>query len=196
MDSDCFRSDGGDVLVFMGPMGSQGVFVGRLASGRWDYFPAGHITWDAFHQAAYRNHRLDRVGDEALAGLPPLPPLPEVTWQRWEDNFPPPPPRQGRLYQHVAALPEGRTPVYVVLDEDTYETAFGDGEFHYFAGAFLDEQAARRLMAQAGRGRRRHLRRMTLEAGPEGLTMPDFRLEPFDHVSVGQILDSLEEQRP
>jgi hypothetical protein len=39
-----------------------------------------------------------------------------------------------------------RTAVYVVLEEDLYETKFGDGRFLYPREAFLDEASARRWM--------------------------------------------------
>ncbi len=50
--------------------------------------------------------------------------------------------------QFLNGQKDKEAPVFVVLTEDLYETAFGDGEFHDFAGVFLTREDAQRHIDQ------------------------------------------------
>jgi hypothetical protein len=52
------------------------------------------------------------------------------------------------LLSRLRSLPGTRTTVHVILEEDVYETCFGDGRFLYPREAFLDEPSARARLAE------------------------------------------------
>ena len=48
------------------------------------------------------------------------------------------------LKTRISRAPDGVLPVYVIVYEDKYETALGDGEFLYAEWAYLDRDTAER----------------------------------------------------
>jgi hypothetical protein len=52
------------------------------------------------------------------------------------------------LLARLRSLPGTRVAVYVILEEDEYESKFGDGRFLYPRAAFWGETAARAAMAR------------------------------------------------
>ena len=63
------------------------------------------------------------------------------------------------LLAKLRSLPGTRADVYVLFQEDEYETAFGDGRFLYPCAAFLDERAATEDLERR-RGEQEAARRM------------------------------------
>jgi len=53
-----------------------------------------------------------------------------------------PPVTLADLKARIAQAPEGVLPVYVIVYEDKYETALGDGEFLYAEWAYLERATA------------------------------------------------------
>lgn len=114
-----------------------------------------------------------------------------------------------RLFKKICAAPEGRLPVYVVLREDIYETAFGDGIFRDFESAHLDEAAAKAYIQQQQPGMtiksfnppetrsvhdNHYIRKVYLtESGwTLALDTTDCDLSPYDHFTKKQIVRDLE----
>ncbi len=202
---DWYRSDD-LILGFCGPVGAGGVYRCWLGGRRrWEFCPAGTEAWDWYHQKAYRQHKADPFAfDDLKDRLPPLP-----------VGFPPPadchvadPPepdtanarRGGPVFERVLSAPGGRLPVYVVLFEDLYESALGDGIFRYFEAAYTDEAAARRHI-EAGAGeafRARHLREvfLTISVDDVVLDTEGCELSPFDNFRRQQICDDLAGRLP
>jgi hypothetical protein len=83
--------------------------------------------------------------------------------------------------------------VFVVLFEDTYETALGDGEFHYFRDVFLTREDAQRYVDRnASESERLHLRSMTLGLDHATFTFPEFTPQLFDRYEAEGVLAALE----
>ena len=83
--------------------------------------------------------------------------------------------------------------MFVVLDEDIYETAFGDGEFHYFRDVFLTRHDAQRYMDQnQSEWHRFHLKTMAIKLEHKVFVFPDFQPMLFDHYDVKKVLTALE----
>jgi hypothetical protein len=140
----------------------QGVYRFLLGkSNKWQLCPPETKNWDYYHQMTFRQHKAQQFEFSEIANeVPPLP-----------GEFPPPVKyhvkdpsgkslleslsdgalvRMARralpgsqLFNKTCAATESRLAVYVVLIEDTYESAFGDGIFRCFESAHLKEDAAK-----------------------------------------------------
>jgi hypothetical protein len=152
------------------------------ATERWEYVSGADDRWDAWHQEVYRNHRAQRRGPDDLArlGVPTPPPAPPI------GSVPPTPPPQLR----ASAVPDavrrrlGGAPrtVFVLFEEDEYESCFGDGVFLYARAAFWEGDAARA-----------RLRELEASRPPEGLwyrfSIAEVALELDErHGALGSVL--------
>lgn len=195
--------DGGPIYAALGPMANDALF--RLHSGRdeWEFLVPGTRSWDWVHQRIYRNGRVTALDAGRIATLPPLPPIPGHDPVRWEDNF-----------RHAGHFPEARFPqvakwlrwrnpgrlpaeaeVFVVLTEDTYESSFGDGEFHDLRGVFVDEaSAADEEAGQAGEWRKVYRRRARVSLESQGLRVSEAERALFDQYGDEELLEDLEER--
>lgn len=186
-----FNSDT-DVFLAVVP---GGIFTRRDTT--WSFHPEQGRSWDRLHQAIYRDGRfVSPLTPAQVAELPPLPAVEEAAAQTWADSL-------GRGdRQHTSRVPllaealadgQERT-VYVVLDEDTYETAVGDGEFHYLKGAFLSEEKAKALATRLEVPyKKAHLRVMSVQRQGDQVFMPVFAPQTYDQCTVTGILGKLEE---
>jgi hypothetical protein len=199
MEVNYFRDIESDAIyACVGPMGGNAIF--RLMAGdtQWEFLVPNSPTWDAAHQCIYRNFRVEGIRLDAFpAPLPALPKIPHDLFPDWRDYFLPKRPIRAWRYRTVAKLLKARdqetVTVFVVLDEDIYETAFGDGEFHYFRDVFLTRDDAQRYMDQnQSEWHRFHLRTMAIQLEHKVLVFPDFQPELFDHYEVKKVLTALE----
>jgi len=133
------------VVVFLGPMGAEGVLVHRGGEA-WEFFGPGTVEWDGWHQGVYRNFRASRLGADELRrrgiALPALDAYRSRPPGQWTDRFPVEMPAGEAPRQVLARLTAGALAVHVILFEDRYETSFGDGKFLYPEAAFEDPAAA------------------------------------------------------
>lgn len=142
----------GPVVAFLGDYGLNGVLVYRPSEG-WEFYNTGSTTWDAFHQTVYRNFRADSLTklDLEERGIP-YPPVEQYKNQpiiNWQDNFtseisigkisP-------RCLKLIRQWPLNKGIFYIVLEEDEYETSFGDGKFLDLKAAFWDKASAKKYM--------------------------------------------------
>jgi len=137
-----FEADSGDlVIAFLGIMGSDGLLIWRGEKG-WEFHEAQSVTWDGLHQAVYRNSRATQIDAAALKarGIPwPEPTVYRSSSRQWKDNFTSAVPFSAVHESVLGRLTSGSAlPVYLILYEDLYETAFGDGKFLYPHAAFWD----------------------------------------------------------
>jgi hypothetical protein len=116
-------------------------------SPQWKLINSNYDYWDAVHQRIYRNFRSDKIEKENLP--PHFPPPPDsIPPDRINPTPPPPPPEPIRadkypaLNNYLSKLDEKSQMVYLVLDEDLYESLQGDGEFHYPCKIFFDSESA------------------------------------------------------
>jgi hypothetical protein len=197
-----YRTDNDLILGFCGKKGHRGVYLYWLnRSDDWEYCPAETKAWDHYHQMVYWQGRADSCTFEELKGE--VPPLPR--------EFPPPtryhvtdPPEKGtpnalagsKLFERVNSVSDKRLPVYVVLEEDRYETVFGDGCFRNFESAFLDRRSAEshvELDFEPHEFIAFHIRLVHLVARDDQLVldMNNAEISPFDYFSLQQICDDI-----
>jgi hypothetical protein len=190
--------DDGVVVVFCGFYGFDGAFrIFPRQDPKWEFCPPGTRAWDNYHQAAFLRGRYERRDPADCADLPPLP-----------ESWPPPadivvhdPPepyafegRPGSRLWNLVERRRGGLEVFVVLEEDPYETAVGDGIFYYFQDAFFGEPSARTRGEELNaRGMRGHVRKGWLRATGNRLMfeIPEAERSPFDHLTLAQVCDAL-----
>ncbi len=194
-----YRSDD-LILGFCGPSGTQGVYRFWLGeSERWGFCSPETKSWDRYHQKVFLQGKADDCKfSDIVDEVPPLP-----------TEFPPPakyhvkdPSEKSvrpsdELLKKIRAAPDERLPVCVVLYEDSYESALGDGIFRYFESAHLDDEAAKAHIDQYYASKKwseLYLRKvyLTLSVGSLALVTEDSNLSPFDHFTKEQIVSDLE----
>jgi len=188
------------VYACVGPMGVTAMFRLRKSLAgepEWEFLVPESPTWDRVHQRLYRDRRWVETVDlqELPAPLPPLPEIPRGPFPHPKEYFMPEGPLSVLEYPSVTELLKTRSEVvvFVVLSEDAYETALGDGEFHCFQDVFLHSADAQRHIGQdQGSETRFHLRTMTIKLDSGALGFPDFKAELFDRYTVKEVLNALE----
>jgi hypothetical protein len=184
---------------------SEGLLRFHPSSG-WTFSPVGSVLWDSFHQGVYRNHKANRLtsADLERRGIPPPPAdqyrgAPAVAWK---DQF--------NAEIPLSAVPPGildrlkadgsrERSVYLVLYEDVYETAFGDGCFWYPQAAFWTENDARiflrfRLTKESERpknevGYKYCLKEIRLRADESGQKLAaELYIETYEHYSIEDVV--------
>lgn len=136
--------------------GHNGFFVrrGTDPDTEWEFVIPGSLRWDSLHQDIYyAHHDLEPCPKEIVDTLPPLPQVPSFKALRWEDNFLPlkkMPVSDFPFLANKIKETNGELQFWFVLDEDLYETYYGDGTFLYFHGeVYLSEtEAMTRLKAE------------------------------------------------
>jgi hypothetical protein len=155
-----FEADSGEfVIAFLGTMGCDGLLIWRGERG-WEFHEAQSVAWDAQHQGAFRNSRAAPIAAAALKarGIPwPDPTAYRGAARQWKDNFASEVPFSAvhesvHMSAHGSVLGKlaggSALPVHLILYEDLYETAFGDGKFLYPHAAFWSEAKAQELARQ------------------------------------------------
>lgn len=200
-----YETDSGVIVAFLGSWGSDGLLSFHERSG-WTFHPAGSVAWDSFHQDVNRNFKANRLTSEDLErrGIP-LPPADQYNGTpavAWKDQF--------NSEISLSAVPPGildrlredgtrQRSVYLVLYEDVYETAFGDGCFWYPQGAFWTENDARnflrlRLAKESERpanalGYKYTLKEIRLRADETGQKLAAaLDVESYEHYSVDDVV--------
>ena len=84
----------------------------------------------------------------------------------------------------------------MVLEEDRYETVFGNGCFRHFESAFFDESSAQSHIDKDCEQHELlwfHIRIIHLVASDNGVVLDTkgAKISPFDHFGLGQICDDL-----
>ncbi len=165
---------------------------------QWEFLIPNSPNWAWVHQRIYRNPRVEEIRPEHFpAPLPPLPETPPGPFPESEDYFLPEKPLQASAYPLVRKFLNGQqgksAKVFIVLEEDRYETMLGDGEFHDFDRVFLAKEEAERYMDRnRDEWKSFHLREMTMKLDDEVLAFPDFAHKLFDKHSVKEVVEALE----
>ena len=106
----------------------------------------------------------------------------------------------------LAARPGAATRIFAVLHEDTYETLFGDGEYHYLWNVFLSAEEAQFDVARNRDARARalaagqrdwstsHTRSFGVRLDGRDLVSDDFVVERCDRHTFEGALHALEER--
>ncbi len=199
VDTVYFRDPDSETLyACIGPMGANGVFRLRDAEQEWEYLVTESPTWDEIHQRIYRNFKMHRVKPEDLPGsLPTIPAKPSGDVPPFEDYFRPSQPILAVGYPNITDFLRPREnascTVYILLEEDRYETSFGDGEFHYLHDVFLRaEEAHDRIARETGEWARFHLRPCTITLEEGSITIDDSSRQRYDRHHTDEVLRALE----
>ena len=200
-----YRTDSNLILGFCGRKGFGGVYCYWLdKSDTWEFFHAGTREWDRFHQKVYWQGRADPIKFSELKGkvpsVPPKPPRnakPDVYIQADQDA--PYTSATKELLEKITACEGKRMPVYVVLMEDRYETALGDGCFRNFESVFFDESSAQLHIENDVEQHELlyfHIRKMHLIATENGVVLDTkgANISPFDHIGVQEICEYMAEK--
>ena len=203
------------VLGFCAGRGTQGLWRFWLgSSGEWEYFPYDTEKWNYYHQMIYWSQGGDACKfSDIVDQVPSLPAeYPPPDKYHVKDPVEDPVVPNDDLLKEIGAAPEERLPVYVVLEEDPYETSFGDGIFRDFNSAHLDEEEAKAhiqfLLRKPPRmtiesndptetrsiPARHYIRKvyLTLSGGTLTLDTKDCDCSPYDYFKIGQIATDLE----
>jgi hypothetical protein len=98
------------------------------------------------------------------------------------------------LLAALRRLPGTRATVFLVLEEDEYETKFGDGRFLYAKAAFLDESAA--AAVKAPKGMLFHRRTVEIEREEaRNQLVADLELGPNEHFTLEKVVQLLSAAR-
>jgi hypothetical protein len=91
----------------------------------------------------------------------------------------------------IKKAPDQRLPVYIILKEDSYETAYGDGYYGYFEEAFFSEKEAKTYIEQLNNsGYRYHLKTTILWLKEESIKQ-EIELSPFEKADIDQVIAAL-----
>lgn len=200
-----------DTYVASIDRGSNGFFVrhGTDPAVRWDFVVPGSTRWDSLHQNIYyAHHDYDFCPQETVDTLPAVPPVPDFERIKWEDNFIPQEKFFIKDYPYlVKKLTEnkGAMTFWFVLNEDLYETLYGDGEFHYFYGeVYISKKKAKaRLDKEEEESKTRespYTNRMSIVLKDFRLTIQkgeiipsNFLPEVCEHYEIEKVIDRIEE---
>lgn len=164
---------------------------------KWECINLNHTRWDAIHQRIYRNYRASRLQRNQLP--PGLPPPPESIPPEAINPPPPSPPKPilcsdyPVIADYLAKCDGASLAIYVVLEEDTYESLQGDGEFHYAEAVFLDLPSAKEFRPNNSGWYRYHVRPglVWLNGEEFGYEVPS---RIFDRIYREKVLELLSEQ--
>ena len=152
----------------------------------WAWYPWESDGWNTVHQAIFRQGRLRRL-DACPASVPPLPASVPVVPRVDRDDV-------GTMRSNASLMKwigVGRMPrtAFVLLEEDRYESTFGDGVFRDFVGCYPDKAAA--LRRSIGQGMQRHVRRIKLSVRGGCVTASPERKDFADRYDVQTALANL-----
>jgi len=163
-------------------------------SPQWMLINSNYDYWDAIHQRIYRNYRSDKIRKEDLPTH--FPPPPETIPPEAINPPPPPPPplnpipadRYPVLTEHISELNGKSKLVYLVLEEDLYESMHGDGEFHYPSKIFFDSESATLFVSRDHHEYTKYHSRQGLIQLTGGILECDIQPMLFDHFSSDEVL--------
>lgn len=174
------------------------IFVWLAEEGRWIRVNPRSDRWDYYHQKIFRAHRAYPIEDERIGrDFPELPdpppepePLSELEQKHLASSFP------ADDYLLVAAwlaeLPDQEVQGFVLLQEDNYETMFGDGCFRDMEGIALTEEAAHRFQQETPKGYGRYCRAFRMALRNARIEFPEIETKTFDRHTPYTVLMGLQ----
>ncbi len=202
-----FYDDDGRFYAAVGPFGTDGLFSLRRGNKpKWQILTPNSQQWDSVSQALFRNQRgmvLKAAGlppgTPELPELPPLPPPPPPPPPpSWADNFNPVNGFPSESFPRITATLETKnkhkTPVFIVLKEDAYESSMGDGRYDYFEAAFQSETEALAYVASQPEERciNYHHRQDSIQLEKDRLSFAGRSWEQYSHHQASEVLHALE----
>ena len=183
--------------------GHDGIFIYRLydENPTWEFVQPGTVSWDSLHQEIYRNYKFTPCKINEVYDLPPLPQIPKVESIQWKDNFLPDKETKASGYPNIRKLlkefPDQSITLFILLFEDRYETALGDGKFLYYKGKiyFSESDAAdysEKNTSDEKYGPKYHVRSIKIRLENDSINPVDFEVGMFEHFELIKILEDLE----
>lgn len=162
---------------------------------QWEFLAPKSPSYEEALQTLFRNFKASSIHDtDEIASFPPIPDPPKGPFPDRTTYFAPKQPLKlsdfPRFADYLQQQTDSRTTVFVVLYEDWYESAFGDGIYRYFEGAFLSRDEAETFIAIQEKGS--HIRELLVATAGEELVFPDLAIENYDHYSPNEALSSIE----
>ena len=164
-----------------------GYFILPVKAKAWAWLPFDSDDWNAIDQRILRQGRATQL-DGPPADAPPLPQPDPTPYKRDPDSV-------GRwaqdvdLLQWIEQASSKRRVVYLVLQEDPYETSFGDGLFRDPVACMADERAAHTYQLEGQL--KRHVRRIELSLENGRLQAKGERHDYADRYTVYKALQLL-----
>jgi hypothetical protein len=161
----------------------------------WKFVAPGSIQWDSLHQNIFRNHHDYELCSEAnIKQLPTLPDIPQYKPVEWRQNFGSTnsysPSQFPNIFNHILKIKNKTLKFWVILYEDIYETAMGDGKFIYFHDEifFAKDQVYNFLVEKITEVWRRFYKKMVvLKIVNENLVVMEGNPEMFEHYKLEEI---------
>jgi hypothetical protein len=176
--------------------GIWGLFASERTFGPWTFFSSDSPEYDAFHQKIFRQHKTEAVTPAELDPAPPPLPLPLAVPVdgpgRGEDTDAPCGPYP-RLSRWARERGERGVTVYVVLSEDLYESACGDGRYLELETVTLSQQEAESIASRhRGQYTGASVESFTLQHEGGRLRSDDYRSFRFGRHRLRDLLTRLE----
>jgi hypothetical protein len=169
------------------------------APSQWRMLIPESDDWDAVHQRIYRNFRSQRIERMDLpSNLPPPPELlpPEALRPTPSPSLAPILAECYPALRRYLLQGEGNSQdIFLVLSEDTYESQFGDGKFHYPTELFFDRTSLNNFLnLEPEQYTAYHVRKGMLRLNDGVL---DLQLPPklFDHFTADKVLAMADAKR-
>lgn len=166
---------------------------------RWVLLHPQGCLWDSTHKLIYQTMKAAAI--DVIEVPPPVPPVFDREHAPPDNVEPPPKPAPPVLAADHPAVArrvgddtEPALVVFLVLEEDAYETAFGDGTYRYLRSVHLDLRAAACETAmRSSEWDRRYLRCMGLWREGAEIVCDRRGLQLCDYVGSEQVVRRLEE---
>lgn len=191
------------LIACLPPMGYGGIFRIDLQAETpvWSYVPLESPLWDSIHQNIFRQYRAKVVTVlEQLAALPPVPPVPTVSEPSTERYYLPSKPLQASLFPclcaELARRNTSETALQITLEEDGYESAFGDGKLLYLKDSIMTPveppEPTSSDEPKIDGSYLYYTRYLTVRRTGDTIDFPNFRLGNFEHYEPVEALHRCE----
>ena len=186
--------------------GPEHFFVLNKNDDGWDIVPEGSKRWDMLDQQAWFGHDVDEwygkgsthITPDWLPEIPSKEELEKVKSIKWEDNFenkPYPANKFPVLKKYFDDNQLTSVKIYFVLYEDVYESQLGDGIFRYLCMVSFDANEIIEYISSLRNDNpnafelKDFIKEHTVEYQENKFSIPDFKLDLFEHYEVAKLLD-------
>ena len=188
-----YFDDEGKILVSVGKWADEGMFILRnddAGDPYWHWLHRDSKRYSAFHQRIYNTFRADPLNEERIKALPAVPPPPPFVPMAPPIRVPAKASDYPELSTVLKAAPGQKVNVWVILDEDLYESKYGDGIYYHFHAVCWSgtEAIERKFLVDLEEMAYGHVRPMQIHLMCESIEIDDLGNKTFDEFRYSQIL--------